>query len=80
MSPINPMFTRGMEMELHQIIHFLADNNRVIMGIRTRRPVNLDRMSIKMCDNVLERLVVKCERLGRAVDETGEGVRVDVDG
>ena len=74
------MFTRCMKMELHQNIHLLANSNRVIMGIRTRRPVNLDRMSIKVGDNVLEGLVVECKSLGRAVDETGEGVSVDVDG
>lgn len=67
-------------MELHQIVRLLADSNSVIMGIRTRRPVNLDCMSIKMSDNVLERLVVECKSLRRAVDETGEDVGVDVDG
>src|SRR5690348_16368038 len=80
MSPNNPMFTRGMEMELHQIVHLLANSNRVIMGIRTRRPVNLDRMPIKMSDNVFERLIVECKSLGSADNEPRKCVGVDVHG
>lgn len=69
-----------MEMELHQVIHLLADNNRIIMSIRTWCPVHLDRMSIEMRNNIHEGLVVKLHGFARAVDEARECISIDVDG
>jgi hypothetical protein len=79
-SSIDAMFTWCMEMELHQIIHLPANSNRVIMSIRSRCPVHLDRMTIEMRNNPFEGLVVKGHGFARTVDEARERVSIDIDG
>lgn len=80
MAPIDTMLTWGMEMKLNQIILFLSNCNRIVMGLATRGPINLDCMAIEMGHCVFDWLIIECEGLFGTVHETGEGLGVDVNG
>jgi hypothetical protein len=80
MAPIDTMLTWGMEMELNQIIFLLSNRNRIVMGLATRGPINFDSMAIEMGHCIFDWFIIEYEGLFGTVDETREGLGVDVNG